>query len=226
MQFTRPTGLYKFMQPMKSWMKPSMSVRNSQMSMAKFPGTDVEIDAAGATFPMSAVCEVGELGKACDGSDTTSGVCGTVTFTQKDAETIEVKYKITGLAPGQHGFHIHEKADFSNGCASAGPHYNPFKGVHGGQDDIHPNRHVGDLGNIEAGADGVAEGTKEDKYIKLFGEYTVVGRSMMVHADEDDLGTGPLEGWPDVPPPPAPAQHTKTTGNAGGRIGCGIIESR
>jgi superoxide dismutase, Cu-Zn family len=39
------------------------------------------------------------------------------------------------LAPGLHGFHVHEFADFSNGCVSAGPHYNPFGAQHGGPED-------------------------------------------------------------------------------------------
>jgi len=188
---------------------------------ATYPGTDVEIDAAGVSFPIKAVCEVGEAGKSCDGSETATGVTGMVTFTQTDAETVTIEYEVKGLAPGKHGFHVHEKADFSNGCASAGPHYNPFGKWHGGQDD--EERHVGDLGNVVAGEDGVAKGTVTDKLIKIFGEYTVIGRSMMIHADEDDLGRGDPAGWPEVPPPPAPAQHTKTTGNAGARIGCGVI---
>lgn len=193
-----------------------------QRMFGKYPGTDIEVDATGVTFPIKAVCSIGDSGKACDGSEGATGVCGMVEFEQTDAETIKIKYEVTGLAKGKHGFHIHEKADFSNGCASAGPHYNPFGKTHGGPDD--EERHVGDLGNIEAGDDGKASGEISDKLIKLWGDYTVIGRSMMVHADEDDLGRGPLEGWPEVPPPPAPAQHTKTTGNAGARIGCGVIE--
>lgn len=214
--------MQRAMQPMTTWMQPKrIQPFRSVWTFAKFPNTDIEIDSKGVEFPVKAVCEVGEAGKACDGSTSKTGVCGMVSFTQTDAETTEIEYEVTGLSPGLHGFHIHEKADFSNGCASAGPHYNPFKQTHGGPgSDI---RHVGDLGNIEANADGVAKGKMTDKYIKLFGEYTVVGRSMMIHADPDDLGEGPLEGWPEKPPPPAPAQHTKTTGNAGARIGCGVI---
>jgi len=188
---------------------------------ATFPGTDVAVDATGVSFPVKATVEVGEAGKSCDGSDTKTGVTGTITFTQMDAENCTIDYEVKGLAPGDHGFHVHEKADFSNGCASAGPHYNPFGKWHGGPDD--EDRHVGDLGNITADADGTAKGTVTDKFIKIFGEYTVVGRSIMIHADPDDLGRGDAMGWPEVAPPPAPAQHTKTTGNAGARIACGVI---
>merc|ERR1712113_749484 len=70
-----------------------------------------------------------------------------------------------GLTPGKHGFHIHEKADFSNGCNSAGPHYNPHKKTHGAPTD--DERHVGDLGNIEPDGSGVAKGEITDKLIKL-----------------------------------------------------------
>lgn len=69
---------------------------------------------------------------------------------------------------------------------SAGPHYNPHGKTHGAQCD--EERHVGDLGNIVAGEDGVAEGVIEDALIQLSGEYSVIGRSFMVHADPDDLG--------------------------------------
>lgn len=95
-----------------------------------------------------------------------------------DGEICVIKFKITGLKPGLHGFHVHEKSDFSNGCASAGPHYNPHGKNHGAPSD--EDRHVGDLGNIEAGADGVAEGTIRDHLIKLDGPFSVISRSFMV----------------------------------------------
>merc|ERR1711918_105546 len=117
------------------------------------------------------------------------GTCtGTIRFEQTDADTCRITYEIKGLAPGLHGFHVHEKADFSDGCNSAGPHYNPFAKTHGAPGD--DERHVGDLGNIEPNAEGVAKGEIIDRLVKLEGATSVIGRSMMVHADPDDLGTG------------------------------------
>jgi len=199
----------------------SKSKRKLVQRGVKFPNTDVEVDAHEVSFPVRAICQIGENGMSCDGTKSSTGVTGMIKFTQTDAEHVNIEYELKCLEPGDHGFHIHETADFSNGCASAGPHYNPFKQVHGGPDDN--ERHVGDLGNITAGMDGIAKGMIVDKFVKLFGEYSVIGRSVMIHADPDDLGRGPLEGWPEVLPLPAPAQHTKTTGNAGARIGCGEI---
>merc|ERR1712186_268319 len=102
---------------------------------------------------------------------------------------------------------------------SAGPHYNPFGKLHGAPQD--EERHVGDLGNIEAGADGVAKGEIVDALIKLTGETSVIGRSMMVHADPDDLGLGDNS---EPGPPPVNGKASKATGNAGGRIACGEIK--
>ncbi len=84
---------------------------------------------------IKATCELGPNGKACDGSSGCTGVKGTVHFSQTDNGPTTIEYTITGLEPGLHGFHIHEFADFSNGCISAGPHYNPFGKTHGGPCD-------------------------------------------------------------------------------------------
>mmetsp|Transcript_4349 Transcript_4349/g.4466 ORF Transcript_4349/g.4466 Transcript_4349/m.4466 type:complete len:168 (+) Transcript_4349:108-611(+) len=163
-----------------------------------------------AVFPIKANCIVGPAGRDCSGDATPTGVTGSVEFEQpSDTEPTTITYNVTGLTPGLHGFHVHEKADFSNGCVSAGPHYNPFGKTHGGPDD--EERHVGDLGNIEANGDGVAEGTMLDINIRLTGDYSVIGRSIMVHEGVDDLGKGGHELSP-------------TTGNAGGRLACGEIK--
>ena len=94
------------------------------------------------------------------------------------------------------------------GCKTAGPHYNPFGTVHGGPEA--EVRHVGDLGNVVAGEDGVANYEYEDRLIMLHGEISVIGRSCVCHANEDDLGLGGHE-------------LSSTTGNAGGRLACGVI---
>jgi Cu-Zn family superoxide dismutase len=157
---------------------------------------------------LKAVCVVGPNGKKCDGSADTGSVSGKIEFVE-EGDNCTITYNVTGLTPGLHGFHIHEKADFSNGCMSAGPHYNPHGKTHGAPSDG-SERHAGDLGNIEANADGVASGTIVDTLVKISGEFTVIGRSVMVHADPDDLG----KGGHDLSP---------TTGNAGARIACGEI---
>jgi len=159
---------------------------------------------------IKAVCNVAPNGKACDGAaEGAVPVTGVITFEQEAEESpTTITYRVEGLTPGAHGFHVHEFADFSDGCKSAGPHYNPHGKTHGAPGD--EERHAGDLGNIVAGEDGVAEGTIVDSQIKLAGEFTVVGRSVMIHADPDDLGAGGHELSP-------------TTGNAGARLACGEI---
>ncbi|MFW8314572.1 superoxide dismutase family protein, partial [Klebsiella pneumoniae] len=87
-----------------------------------------------------------------------------------------------------HGFHVHEFGDNTNGCTSAGPHFNPCGKEHGAPCD--ENRHVGDLGNIEASGDGPTKVCISDKQISLFGANSILGRTIVVHADPDDLGKG------------------------------------
>ena len=136
-----------------------------------------------------------------------SAVTGTITFTQQDS-SVNVTGEITGLAPGKHGFHVHEFGDNTNGCTSSGGHFNPHGKTHGSPTD--EVRHAGDLGNVIAGEDGKAIINITDKQISLTGPLSVIGRTVVVHADIDDLGKGGHE-------------LSKTTGNAGGRLACGVI---
>ena len=134
-------------------------------------------------------------------------VKGTILFRQLQQGTGTVIVgRITGLEPGKHGFHIHEFGDLTNGCESAGGHYNPDDVNHGDLD----NGHVGDLGNVTANTDGVADFTIIAKRIDLIGERSVVGRSIVIHSNEDDLGKGGDE-------------ESLKTGNAGERLACGVI---
>ncbi|AIE47830.1 sod [Peridroma alphabaculovirus] len=137
-------------------------------------------------------------------------VTGKILFEQQSpSHLLHISGFIMNLPRGLHGFHVHEFGDTSNGCTSAGEHFNPT-----GQDHGAPNaavRHVGDLGNIEAKVSNALTAVdKIDNVMTLFGEYSVLGRSLVVHTNADDLGLG---------------QHplSKTTGNSGGRLGCGII---
>ena len=131
-----------------------------------------------------------------------NNVTGSVTFTQS-GETVKVVADITGLTPGKHGFHIHEFGDCSSSDgSSAGGHFNPTHKQHGAPDAS--DRHAGDLGNIEADASGKALLEWSDKVMKLSGADSIVGHAVIVHEKEDDLKTQP-------------------TGNAGGRLACGVI---
>uniref|UniRef100_B0FYI8 Superoxide dismutase [Cu-Zn] n=1 Tax=Litchi chinensis TaxID=151069 RepID=B0FYI8_LITCN len=136
------------------------------------------------------------------------GVKGTVNFTQEGDGPTTVTGSLSGLKPGLHGFHVHALGDTTNGCMSTGPHFNPADKEHGAPED--ENRHAGDLGNVNVGDDGTVSFTIVDKQIPLTGPNSVVGRAVVVHSDPDDLGKGGHE-------------LSKSTGNAGGRLACGVI---
>lgn len=130
-------------------------------------------------------------------------VQGRVIFRIEDSG-VRVIAHIKGLKPGEHGFHIHESGDCSApDASSAGGHFNPENLPHGSPNS--PKRHVGDLGNIVAGEDGYAFYDKFDSLLELHGPHSIIGRAVIVHADPDDLTTQP-------------------TGNAGRRLGCGVIQ--
>ncbi|KAF8721036.1 hypothetical protein HU200_023449 [Digitaria exilis] len=116
------------------------------------------------------------------------GVKGTIYFTQEGDGPTTVTGSVSGLKPGLHGFHVHALGDTTNGCMSTGPHYNPAGKEHGAPED--ENRHAGDLGNVTAGADGVANINVSDCQIPLTGPNSIIGRAVVVHADPDDLGKG------------------------------------
>jgi Cu-Zn family superoxide dismutase len=133
-----------------------------------------------------------------------SNVKGTVSFT-KLKDGVRIDGEVTGLTPGAHGFHIHEKGDCSAPDAtSAGGHYNPTDMPHGAPDAA--LRHVGDFGNIDANASGVAKFSHVDHVISLEGPNSIIGHAVIVHAQADDLKT------------------QKPPGNAGARVACGVVE--
>jgi len=138
-----------------------------------------------------------------------ASVTGTITFTQEsDDGPTKIKIILGGLAPGRHGFHIHEFGDNTVGCTSAGAHFNPFNKRHGAPNDV--ERHVGDLGNVEVPTNGTVDTEITDTHVKLTGPYSVIGRTIVVHSGVDDLGKGGTD-------------LSLTTGDAGPRIACGVI---
>jgi len=134
-----------------------------------------------------------------------SQVTGTATFTESDGKVIVV-VNAKSLTPGKHGVHVHEKGDCSaSDASSAGGHFAPGGGQHAGPTD--PKRHAGDLGNLEAGGDGAATLTIATDMLTVgAGDHSVVGRSLVIHGDPDDLTTQP-------------------SGNSGGRVACGVIKA-
>jgi superoxide dismutase, Cu-Zn family len=138
-------------------------------------------------------------------SKSASTVTGTATFEEVSTGGVQVHVHIEKAPPGTHGLHIHEKGDCSDPEAkSAGGHFNPAGNPHAGPMDT--KRHAGDLGNIEIKADGTGDlDITSDLVTVKAGANSVVGRSVVFHEKEDDLKTQP-------------------TGNAGGRLGCGVIK--
>lgn len=129
---------------------------------------------------------------------------GTVVFVEQ-AEGVRVIADLKGLSPGKHGFHVHEKGDCSApDASSAGGHFAPGGSPHGSPDNPPSARHAGDLGNIEAGADGRARYERLDTVLQLRGTESIIGKAVVVHAGPDDLTSQPA-------------------GNSGPRVACGVI---
>ena len=135
-----------------------------------------------------------------------SQVQGKIHFSQHANGIVKVAGQISGLQPNSaHGFHIHEKGDCSSADGnSAGPHFNPHNSAHGPATSTHS--HVGDLPNLQANNNGMAIVQWESDRLQLTpGNANIVERSVVVHAQPDDL-------------------HSQPAGNAGARIACGVIK--
>jgi Cu-Zn family superoxide dismutase len=135
-----------------------------------------------------------------------SKLSGQVTFTETGKGTL-IRATISNAPSGFHGFHIHEKGSCKDGGNAAAGHFNP-NGVKHGKiiNDGFANAHAGDLGNILIAADGAGNLTQTVPGLTLSkGKYAITNHAVIVHSQKDDFG--------------------QPTGNAGGRIGCGIISS-
>lgn len=120
-----------------------------------------------------------------------------------------LKAKFTKLPPGPHGFHIHKAGDLrGEGCMGLCEHYDIGHHVHGAGPTSKKERHTGDLGNISLPAKQSC--IRKSYYIKGPCVMDLLGRSLIVHEGEDDLGQGGHD-------------DSKTTGHSGKRMGCAII---
>ena len=125
-----------------------------------------------------------------------SDVRGTVVFTKVSNGT-KITADLCALSPGRHGLSIHEFGDCSTPAASsAGGHFNPVGAPYW--------RRLGDLGVITADGLGRVKAELHDTLISLDGEQSVIGRALIVHAEEDDLQSQP-------------------GGGAGSPLACGVI---
>ena len=167
-----------------------------------------------------AACDSDDLTQTATASisaptDTTTGVTGTVDFTQ-DGDELRMDVTVNGLAANStHGFHIHAVGDCGRGdhdddgfaevAGAATGHYDPYGTMdHGAPTDDVDSKHAGDFGNLTANASGTATATLTTDILSLDGTNPVEGRAVMVHANRDDLESDP-------------------GGMSGDRIGCGVI---
>ena len=138
-------------------------------------------------------------------------VQGTVALHETN-DALRVRVSLRDLAPGAHGIHIHQNGECGprNGTpgGEAGPHWDPHNtNNHGApSDDPDSGKHLGDLGNIEVGADGMVETTfVVDAYRP--GEHSLEDHAIIVHEQRDNLETDP-------------------GGSSGTRMGCGVLTAR
>ena len=134
-----------------------------------------------------------------------SGLTGKAVFTQ-NGDNIKFVISVANVSPGEHAVHIHETGDCSAPDGkSAGGHWNPTGVAHGkwGEGEFH----LGDIGNLTANAQGMGklELTTNLWEMNTGSDIDFVGKAIIVHADADDFVSQP-------------------SGNAGPRIGCGVIK--
>ena len=122
---------------------------------------------------------------------------------------VKINGHIKHLQTGKHGFHVHQYGNLlKTDCSKCGGHWNPENKEHGGLTDI--NSHAGDLGNVIADMNLESTFHMKTSKLTLYGKKSIIGRSVVIHKDEDDLGKG---GFSD----------SLITGHAGVRVDCAVI---
>jgi superoxide dismutase, Cu-Zn family len=143
-------------------------------------------------------------------TDAKGNTVGLATFTEDSNGLVRINVNASGLTPGMHGIHIHNKGNCTvPSFISAGEHYNPLDKEHGFNNTKGP--HAGDLPNFEVGEDGMGHMNTTNNLVTLSPGpttlFTANGTSLVIHANPDD-------------------QMTNPSGNSGVRIICGVIEKK
>ncbi len=162
------------------------------------------ISLAAAVACVAAIASA-ETGSAkITGTASGSAVSGNVSF-EDTAAGLKVSAAVHGLPPGAHGFHIHEWGTCEDSAKAAGSHFNPAHASHGKALKDGPEKaHAGDMGNIVADAKGDATLNAVIPSVALNGgKFPVIGRAVVIHEKVDDF--------------------SQPVGNAGNRVGCGVI---
>jgi superoxide dismutase, Cu-Zn family len=170
-------------------------------SLARYLAIAGLVIAALASAPATAQTANAAL-KGGDGKD-----LGTAELIQTPAGVL-LKLSVKGLPPGEHAFHVHAVGKCEAPFTSAGGHFNPGNKKHGmmaaeGQHagDM-PNLHIPQSGDLVVEVLNPAITLEKGKPNSVF---DADGSAIIIHAGKDDYKTDP-------------------TGEAGGRIACGLIQ--
>jgi len=133
---------------------------------------------------------------------------GMLKLVQKE-DKVMVIMEAENLPPGFHGFHIHETGKCEPPFTSAGGHYNPER-------KDHPY-HAGDLPSLLVNRDGGAYMVVMTDRFSLEDLLEGDGTALIIHEKPDNFANIPQRYVSE------PDEDTLATGDAGGRIACGVI---
>jgi Cu-Zn family superoxide dismutase len=200
--------------PAKAGARPPVKVSDEPMKPEEIAAatagtTGGAAASAGAAAPTAPATSAKTAQAVLQPAKDTPGFSGRVTFTRA-GDQVRVVADVAGVTPpGNHGFHLHENGKCERDATGAGKdfttaggHFNPAGAAHACPDAA--AHHAGDLGNIVINADGTGHLDVTTSALSLSGPSSVIGRAVILHAAPDDCTTQP-------------------TGNAGGRLACGVI---